>query len=276
MFRATDDLPMATLMTMENDTQSPTLQAGSEFLSAYSERLFSSGSTCIRLEKNVGRIARAWGMDVDISILPHHLHITVHDAGRTDAVTTVTTIQPRAVSFATITCLSSLSWDIADGHVDFGEALSRFNALPDTVGEIGPWQELLLVSVANASFCRLFGGDMIAMVIVFLATMAGYALKQTMLERGCDIRVTFIACSFISAVLASADSLFSLGTTPVIAVGTSVLYLVPGIPFLNSLSDMIDGHYICAFGRLMHALVLTACLSVGLLAGMIAMNINMF
>ena len=137
MFRATDDLPMATLMTMENDTQSPTLQAGSEFLSAYSERLFSSGSTCIRLEKNVGRIARAWGMDVDISILPHHLHITVHDAGRTDAVTTVTTIQPRAVSFATITCLSSLSWDIADGHVDFGEALSRFNALPDTVG--GNW-----------------------------------------------------------------------------------------------------------------------------------------
>ena len=37
----------------------------------------------------------------------------------------------------------------------------------------------------------------------------------------------------------------SLGSTPDIAIATSILYLVPGIPFLNGFSDMIAGHYTC-------------------------------
>ena len=40
------------------------------------------------------------------------------------------------------------------------------------------------------------------------------------------------------------------------AIATSVLYLVPGIAFLNAFNDMIDGHYVCFFSRLMDAIVL--------------------
>ncbi|MDE6344424.1 MAG: threonine/serine exporter family protein, partial [Muribaculaceae bacterium] len=63
---------------------------------------------------------------------------------------------------------------------------------------------------------------------------------------------------------------------PSIALGTSVLYLVPGIPFLNSFSDMIYRHYFCAFCRFTDAVVLTCCLSIGLCAGMMLMNVGMF
>ena len=135
---------------------------------------------------------------------------------------------------------------------------------------------LVLVSLANASFCRLFGGDMVAMVIVFVATFAGFLVKQMLMERHVDFRLTAVVCSFVSAVLASSDALFSLGATPEIAVGTSVLYLIPGIPFINSFCDMIDRHYLCSFGRMMNAVVLSCCLSAGLCAGMMLMNLGMF
>ena len=41
---------------------------------------------------------------------------------------------------------------------------------------------LWLTSLANASFCRLFGGDAAAMGVVFFATAAGYFLKQRFLR----------------------------------------------------------------------------------------------
>ncbi len=85
-----------------------------------------------------------------------------------------------------------------------------------------------------------------------------------------------MACAFVSSVLAAAGYLFSLGGTPDVAMATSVLYLVPGIPFLNAFSDMVDGHYICFFSRMTDAAILTCCLSAGLCLGMKLMNVGMF
>ena len=135
---------------------------------------------------------------------------------------------------------------------------------------------LLLASLANASFCRLFTGDWAAVAVVFLSTLAGYYLKQVLCEHKVDLRLVFILCAFVSSVLGASDALFNLGTTPEIAVGTSVLYLVPGIPFLNSFSDMLAGHYICSFCRFIHAVILTCCLSIGLCGGLLMMNLGMF
>ncbi len=39
---------------------------------------------------------------------------------------------------------------------------------------------------------------------------------------------------------------------------------------------MLDRRYICAFGRMMDAVVLTACLSIGLCFGMLLMRVGMF
>ncbi|MDE6071496.1 MAG: threonine/serine exporter family protein, partial [Muribaculaceae bacterium] len=96
------------------------------------------------------------------------------------------------------------------------------------------------------------------------------------LYRHVDFRVVVLACSFVSALVASAAVSLPLTLTPGVAVGTSVLYLVPGIPFLNSFSDLLYRHYICSFSRFTDALVLTCCLSIGICAGMFLMHLNMF
>ncbi|WP_245832406.1 threonine/serine exporter family protein [Massilibacteroides vaginae] len=93
---------------------------------------------------------------------------------------------------------------------------------------------LILTSFANASFTRLFGGDSISMLIVFIATLVGYRIKQIMLENRMDIRLIFFCSAFFPSVIAASGHLFSLGETPQITLGTSVLYLIPGIPYINS------------------------------------------
>lgn len=245
------------------------------FLADYAGWLFSCGATCIRLEKNVGRIAGAAGMSVELAIMPRHIHLTVSDPSTGEIFTSIGTIIDRPINYDLNTRLSRLSWDIADGKVGIVEGMGSFKEIVSSAGN-SPVITLLLASVANASFCRLFGGDTVAMAVVFIATMAGFYLKQSLSARHIDFRLIVVACSFVSAVLAAADGLFHLGSTPDIAIGTSVLYLVPGIPYINSFCDMIDRHYICAMSRFMNASVITCCLSVGLFAGMMLMNVGMF
>ena len=245
------------------------------FLSQYASWLLGCGATCIRLETNVKRIAAAYGFSAELTIMPRHIDITVSLDGSDDVFTSMTAVRATAINFDMNTRLSSLSWKISDKGLSLDTARKLFENIvrPRPHNE---WALISIVSVANASFCRLFGGDFIAMAIVFFATFAGFLLKQTLVGRGVDMRLAVIFCAFMSSVLGATGVLFSLGSTPHIALATSVLYLVPGIPFINSFSDMLYRHYICAFSRFVDALVLTCCLSIGLCAGMMMMNVGMF
>ncbi len=245
------------------------------FLARYSAALFTAGATCIRLKKNVDRIAEAYGMKVEVTILPRHIHLTVSDPDYKEVVTEITSIGDGPISFDLNTRLSKLSWQIADGKISFHEARDVLKRLIHM-----PYKDLFslpfIVGLANAAFCRLFNGDFLAMAVVFVAVFIGYNLKILLAEKKVDYRVTVILCAFFSTILAAGDGVFGISSTPDIAIGTSVLYLVPGIPFINSFSDMLDKHYICAFGRLMNAVVLTFCLSVGLGLGMWLMGVSLF
>lgn len=257
----------------ENDNGYPGVRETCLFLSEYAVQLFGSGCTCIRLEKNMKRIAASLGMNVEFSVLPRHIHITV-SKGDSD-FTSVIGIRDLPISFSRITDLSRLSWQMADGKIDFLTARSVLPRICNCAC-VNPWLLLLLVSLANASFCRLFSGDPMAMATVFIATFIGFLVKQILVRRHMDIRLTVLFCSFLSAMIAAAGSLLGIGETPEIAVATSVLYLVPGIPFINSFCDLLDRHYLCAFGRAMNAVMLLCCLSLGLCAGMAVMHMAMF
>lgn len=245
------------------------------FLSEYAAWLLGSGATSIRLELNVHRMAQALGCSAEMTILPRHIHMTVCLLDHSDSYTYIIATHPIPISFDINTHLSRLSWSMADDKISLSEAKKRFNEIIKTP-PANRYLVLLLASCANAAFCRLFTGDWAAVGMVFLSTLVGFFLKQVLTSHKFDVRLTFIICAFISSLIAGTATLFSIGHTPDIAVGTSVLYLVPGIPFINSFSDLLNGHYICAFGRFVHAVVLTCCLSLGLCGGMLLMKLSMF
>lgn len=244
------------------------------FLAEYSALLFRSGATCIRLEKNLKRMALNWSLDVSVTILPSRIHLELTDSDG-KAYPFETAIGKSSINFNIITRLSRLSWRVADTSLSLETTRRLFDIIRSTPPASGLWV-LFAASCANSAFCRLFGGDFMAMSVVFCATLGGYYLKQIMLAAAVDIRLVFTACAFVSSVLAASGYLFSLGQTPDVAIATSVLYLVPGIPFLNAFSDMTDGHYISCLTRLTDAVILTCCLSAGLCLGMKLMNVGMF
>lgn len=246
------------------------------FLSQYAAELLGSGATCIRLEKNLDRMARRFGKRVSCTILPRHIHMTVTDNQDPEEVfTTITAVEHSVINYDINSKLSQLSWDIADKKIETDRIIPEFRRILKS-HPFPDWVVLILVTLANASFCRLFGGDFLAMAVVGVATAVGYCLKLAMLRNHIDVRFMMFACAFVSSLIAGLDYRFGFSTTPAIAIGTSVLYLVPGIPFLNSFSDLLYRHYICAMSRFTDAIVMTASLSLGIYCGMALMHVSMF
>lgn len=245
------------------------------FIADYAALLSGCGATCIRIDKNTRRMTAAFGMELDIFIMPTNVNVSVWRKDSCYRETAIRKTSACGINFNINAKLSRLSWEVADNHLDFATVLERFDRIRNTQ-PTRKWEVLFLTSLANASFCRLFGGDLVAMLIVFVSTLAGYRLKQIMLEEKCNMRLTFLCASFFSAALSAGGHIFNVGSTPEIALGTSVLYLIPGVLYINAVSDLIYRHYLCAFSRFMDALVLTACLSAGLCTGMLILGLRWF
>ena len=252
------------------------LRKTAAFLADYASLLLGCGSTCIRIEKNTKRMAEAFGVDLGIFIMPDHVAVSVWRGDCAHAETAQRKTVSCGISFDLNTRLSRLSWKVADNGLSLHAALECFERIKTMTKPTGKWEVLILTSFANAAFCRLFGGDWYAMLIVFLSTLAGFRLKQIMLEDGRDVRLTFLCASFFSASISAGGHIFNIGSTPELALGTSVLFLIPGVPYINSVSDLIYRHYLCAFSRFLDAAVLTACLSAGLCAGMLILGLKWF
>ena len=243
------------------------------FLSDYASELLAVGATSARVEMNVSRIAAHFGSDADMAIFSKHIIMTVTDKETGHTYSVVGRSRQRPISFFRNTALSRLSWQVSDDNLTLDAAKAPFeHVVAQPHGNV--WLVLLLTSLANMSFCYLFGGDPWAMATVFTATAIGYCAKICLLRLHMDTRMVFIISAFCATIVGCSCYVFGLGHTPEVALGTSVLYLVPGIPFINSISDLIYGHNMCFLSRLTNASVLTVCLSAGFILGLLVMRIG--
>lgn len=250
------------------------LKTVGKFLAHYAATLLSYGATTIRIEKNIERIALRYNTSVELTVLPMHIAVTVWDEDKDHSYTINEKIKGNGIDFHKNTLLSKLSWEIFDNDISLDEAKKQFDKIT-SLPRLNQALVTVLTGAANASFCRLFGGDPISMLIVFVATICGFYLKNK-LHGGWkwDIRLVTIISGCVATIIASSGYVFNIGATPDIALGTGVLFLVPGVPFINSVNDLLNGHYICSISRFIQASIITICLSLGLCLGYIVINIH--
>ncbi len=246
-----------------------------KFFSTYAATLLSSGATTMRIERKLRQMAEAWQVQAEFTILPTNVILNIWDASGEHSYSCISPLLHGALNFDLITRLSRLSDDVFTQSLAPAEAVRRFEAIK-SIPRFSAFAVLLLASAANASFCRLFGGDWAAIAIVFGATFCGFFVKQRLSNWKVDYRAVTIISALTAAVISCIGyAVPGISSTPDIALGTSVLYLVPGVPFCNFVNDLLYGHYICAFSRFVQAMMITVSLSIGLVLALLLLNIRM-
>ncbi len=247
------------------------------FLLQYASTILMAGCTNQRCERVVFRVAEAFNANIEMTILPRTVTIGLLNKYNESIFTISKPIPAMGFDFNRIYLLSKLSWEARDSNISLCEMWQKYHQILD-IKRHNNWKVTLLTAFANMSFCRLFEGDIAAMIIVFLGTLIGFWLKNFLhTKRKWDIRFCIMTASFISALIACilADR-FEWSETSDTAIATSVLYLVPGIPYINCISDMIHGHMLCSVSRIMHATVTTTCLGIGLCIAIILSGADFF
>lgn len=247
------------------------LKQYSHFLSDYAVCLQASGVHTTRIVRNTCRIAASWGLNAEMTILHKTLNLTLSTHDGQHVYDKVNTIHPRPVSFRLNTELSALSWQAYDEHLGLDELWTRYHAILDAP-RINDWFVLALVGIANAAFCGLFNGDIWACGMVAAATWVGYAIKIVMLRKHLNTFGVWFSCALISSLIASLCGFPHLGQTPDTAIAASALYLIPGVPLINSVIDTIEGHVLAGFARLIDAMLLIGCMAVGLLCTLLLLG----
>lgn len=177
------------------------------------------------------------------------------------------------LNFKTNMKLSGLSWRAFDNKLPLDELWRIFKKIVTEKRE-SPWLVLILVSFANACFCRLFDGNLTSMIIVWVATFVGFYIRQQLTRHGLNQLAVFVICSFVSTLIGITDFLYFHGGTEDITLGTSMLYLVPGVPLINGVMDIVDGHALDGIARLTNACLLIICIALGLSATVIMFDID--
>lgn len=243
------------------DKKAETLIDVSGFISEYSAHMMGCGVHTSRVIRSAKRIGESFGYMVKISVFQKNIILTVFDENTRELYNEVIDIPTHPISFEHNSELSALSWETYDNHIALSDLWEKYRKII-SAPSINPLFVLMLAGFANASFCRLFGGDWYSMGVVFSATITGMFLKQQMTSAHINHYIIFIVSSFVASLCASTALIFN--TTSEIALATSVLYLVPGVPLINGVIDVVEGYILTGFARLVQASLLIVCIAIGL------------
>lgn len=241
-----------------------------EFIADFATRLMGSGTQTSRVVRNVGRLAESFGCRIETIVLPRTIIMTLTGP---DGVqhTEVRKVGHHAINFRTLSHLRILTWDAFKKGLSLGECRARLRA---ALGgpEIPGWALAFIAALGNAAFCRLFGG-WLSVPVVFLGTFLGFSARRRLSSAGLNPLIVFMLSAFVSSFVAGLGArIFDFHSD--IALSTSVLFLVPGVPLMNGVIDLIEGHVLAGLSRLVNALALVAAMTFGLLATILLLDVN--
>lgn len=261
-------------MTPNTDNNLPSIEQIADLLSDIACELMTSGAHTMRILQNVSRMAKHFGYHLDLSVFQLSIVMTItciHDKSKRLTLNKKT--KPLLINYTFVSDLSTLSWDTYDRHLSYEDVKERFHTIISQK-RTSRWAILILVSLANASFCGLFKGDIYAMALVLVATLAGFYIRQEMMIRQINHLVIYTISAFVAGMIAGMGYVFHWGTTPEIAIASCVLYHTPGVPLINSVLDIIEGHVLTGIARLVNASSLIVCTAIGLFTALLLLGLD--
>jgi uncharacterized membrane protein YjjP (DUF1212 family) len=127
----------------------------------------------------------------------------------------------------------ALAADAVDAHLDAVEA-----------GEKGhPGYAVVLgVALTAGSLARLFGAEWGVVAASVLAGLVSTILRRGLGRHGVNAIASTFIIAFLSAIVGALVIRALPGASPVLCLTAAGMILVPGVPLINGVRDLVDGH----------------------------------
>jgi uncharacterized membrane protein YjjP (DUF1212 family) len=225
--------------------------------------LMSSGANSNRIRITLERIANGLGYKTELLITHRALMLTIIEKDQEHFFSRLKRTSPHGVNFRVVSGISHLSWNVLEQNwtvLQISEEVQRLKALPHYPRLV----VLGLVGLAGAAFCRIFGGGYIEMAVAFVATVAGLFVRQEAIRVKFNPYLCVYFASLTASFIAGMAEIYQIGLQPDKAFATSVLFLVPGVPLINSVTDLLEGNLQNGIIRGINGLIIAFSIAMGL------------
>jgi uncharacterized membrane protein YjjP (DUF1212 family) len=226
--------------------------------------LMNYGAESRRVEETIRVIGAGLGCDWS-NVLVSHNAILVTYASGDDFRTKLRRTRRGGVNMVLLEQISHMTHRVEEGKCDrhqLREELARIEGIPRLYNRL---TTVVAIGLACAAFSRLFGGDWPVFGVTFVAASLALLARQEMAKRGFNPLLVVVATAFTAGTVVEliyAGLAFSPHPEP--ALAAAVLLLVPGVPFINAVEDLIKGYTVTGIARATAALLIIVGIALGL------------
>jgi uncharacterized membrane protein YjjP (DUF1212 family) len=236
-------------------------------LNRFGAAMLRAGDTAFRVREWMGVLARALGLDA-LSVQVALGHIAVSARRGREQATLVTEVSPPAVNAARIAALEALARAAKPGLTP-PELAARLAAIEAAPPLYSIAQTVAAVAAASGAFAYLNGGGGLEMTAAAVGGGIGQTLRSFLLQRRLNQYAVTAFCAFVAAGIYCLIAALPTGAAPGAArhaVGfiSSVLFLVPGLPLVAALLDLLQHQTLAAVTRLAYGTMLLLAAAFGL------------
>ncbi len=253
--------------------RNPNIKLSVDLLLEICSLMMQSGANTKRVVDTINRFAEALHLESHALISHKSIIMTLLDKETHYTYTVVTQIPAYHANFWIVSEISISSWKALDRNWDYDEIKSRVEQIKNT--NTYPFILILgAVSLADAGFANLFGGDYKNMLIAFIATLGGMLSVKLANSFHINAYIRTYFAAFVASAIAGLGVIFNYGLHPEIALATSVLFLVPGLALVNSFNDFLNNHILNGMVRFINGFLLVLSIGLGIISTMLLFNLN--
>ena len=153
-------------------------------------------------------------------------------------------IEGHGVNMTAISAVSKLSWRAIENDYTLDQYEEELEEIRKRKRNYTPWQVAIGAGFACGGFCIQFGCDWVAFLYASIAAIIGMRVRAKCNESALNHYMGIAIAAFISTMLAWASTLLpaSWTTTPWHPLLACALFIVPGVPLINFVDDMLDNY----------------------------------
>lgn len=230
--------------------------------------LLESSADTSRIMRNMKRAAAYLGLpekNLHIHIDYNMLMVNIHNTEL--SFSKFQRCDKHGINFTAISAVSKLTYRAAHENYTLAQYEAALDEIANRERNYSPLLTAVGAAFACGGFCVQFGCDWIAFLYATLAAFLGFRLRYRLIEFGLNIYMAIACAAFASTVVAWLTTYLPAGwtSTPLHPLLACALFIVPGVPLINFVDDMLDNNIQTGLVRAANTMMMMIAMAFGIL-----------
>jgi uncharacterized membrane protein YjjP (DUF1212 family) len=235
--------------------------------------LLANGADTEQAMNAVLRFAAAFGCEAHLAVSYEALILTV--VARDNFRTKIGHRLPGMnVGMKALEAVNGVIEAVARGRLSLPEARAALDAIEHAPPVYPRWAVMVALGVTAASLSRLFGGDWGSVAGGGLAGGAATWPRLAFAAHRVNPVLAAFAVALAGGVIGGVGVHLGVTASAALCLVAPAMILVPGVPLINGVQDIIRGHATLGISRLGFAAAVVAAIAMGLFAAMLLTGVR--